>query len=152
VHDPDNFVQKLRNLGFQCFSDIDEGVDADNQEDRVDSVSWNHNLETAIARRNILTDDHGSQLAKGHLKQISNPENGFLKLHGLQLIWILLFILCLHFVEARRLGLLQGIVGQGLDDRDHFRDWSDHDLLRIVLEEQGAGREDDASEDCGKEL
>ena len=44
VHNDDDFVQKLRDLGFQCVSDVNEAVDPYNKEDRVDSVTRDHNF------------------------------------------------------------------------------------------------------------
>ena len=44
VHYPDNFVEEFRNLGFESFSNIDERVDLNDEEDRVDPMPRYHNL------------------------------------------------------------------------------------------------------------
>jgi hypothetical protein len=49
VHDMDDLVQKLWNLGSQGVSDVDEAVDAHNQEDRVNSVARNHDFQLSIS-------------------------------------------------------------------------------------------------------
>jgi len=60
VHDANDLVHELRHLGLQRLCDFDKTVDAHHQEDRVDSVAWNHYFEAAVAGGHVFADDEGS--------------------------------------------------------------------------------------------
>ena len=60
VHDANDLIHVLRHLGLQRLSNFDKTVDAHHQEDRVDSVAWNHYFEAAVAGGHVLADDEGS--------------------------------------------------------------------------------------------
>jgi hypothetical protein len=42
-------------------------------------VSRNHDFKTTIATGNVFPYDNSSELPKRHLKQVTNPEDSFLK-------------------------------------------------------------------------
>ena len=58
----------------------------------------------------------------------------------------------LFFVKLGRIGLLQWVICQSLDNAHHFRDRNDHKLVCIVSKHDRTSTQDDASEDRGHEL
>ena len=86
MKDGNNFVKELCRLGTQTIRDINKIVDSSNHKNYIDSVSRNHDFKTTIATGNVFPYDNSSELPKRHLKQVTNPEDSFLKLGSLHLI------------------------------------------------------------------
>jgi len=152
MHNPNDLVQKLRDLSFEGLSNFDKAVNANNKEDRVDPVARNHNFKTAVTRANIFSNDNSAKLPKGHLQQVTDPKNSFLQFGSLHLVRIMFVVGNLGLVESWGLWLLQGIVSQCFDDWYHLGDWCNDNFLGIVLEEQCTCCQDDTSEDSCQEL
>jgi hypothetical protein len=49
MHNADDFVQKLGDLSFECLSNFDKAIDANDKENRINPVARNHNFKTAVS-------------------------------------------------------------------------------------------------------
>lgn len=140
-----NLIQEKDTLLLKGISHLNVVAQLDSTENDVSSVARNHDLELPITLRNCVTDNPGAKLSEAHLEQFSNSINCLLQLHRLDLS--LGFEIDLFVCENRLLGLLQGVIGQLLDDPDHLGDRLNDHLLCVCREHQRASRHHDAGED-----
>ena len=86
------------------------------------------NLQVSIPRGHLLSYDYGTKLSKGHLKEISDAEYGFLQFIRPHLI----LSNDDRVFKGWRLWLLEWIIGQSLDNAHHLGDWVDNDPVRVI--------------------
>ena len=112
MDDRDDLVQKVGYIGLEDICIVDELLDLNNHEYSRDFLPRLHNLQITLPRRHLPSDYNSTQLSERHLEQVANPENGLLKLYCLHLFLLDAFV----FLELRGLGLVEGVLGQCLND------------------------------------
>mmetsp|Transcript_9805 Transcript_9805/g.16512 ORF Transcript_9805/g.16512 Transcript_9805/m.16512 type:complete len:231 (-) Transcript_9805:893-1585(-) len=150
MEDVDDLVEELEALLLQHLLDEDVVLQLDHAEDHVDAVAGDHDLERPIAGGHVVADDERAQLPKAHLEELADSKDGLLELNGLQLVLGLKVDLVVR--EDGRVGLLEGVVGELLDDADHLGDGQDDDLVGVAREHERADAHDYAGEDGRLEL